>query len=136
MQERDPGLGDGQPVRGSELHRGPVVGTPRWVAEGDQHLARCRGFPLYPRVRQSDGTRIHECLTRGRRLGEIVPLATLTHELDGGTLWPQIGDWQEVTADRTYSNSSTTMRATVSGWARRPSPALWCAPVRAASPRL
>jgi hypothetical protein len=54
---------------------------------------------LHPRVRQPDGTRIHERLTRGRRPGEIVPLATLTHELDGGTLWPQVGDWAAVTAD-------------------------------------
>ncbi|MFE0420570.1 hypothetical protein [Streptomyces tendae] len=54
---------------------------------------------LHPRVRQPDGTRIRECLTRGRRPGEIVPLATLTHELDRGTLWPQVGDWQGVTAD-------------------------------------
>ncbi|WP_406719105.1 hypothetical protein OHA53_00095 [Streptomyces althioticus] len=54
---------------------------------------------LHPRVRQPDGTRIHERLTRGRRRGEIVPLATLSHELDGGTLWPQVGDWAAVTAD-------------------------------------
>jgi hypothetical protein len=54
---------------------------------------------LRPRVRQPDGTRIHERLTRGRRPGEIVPLATLTHEIDGGRLWPQVGDWQAVTAD-------------------------------------
>ncbi|WP_331763523.1 hypothetical protein [Streptomyces anthocyanicus] len=54
---------------------------------------------LHPRVRQPDGTRIHERLTRGRRPGEIVPLATLTHELDGGALWRQVGDWQAVTAD-------------------------------------
>ncbi|MFF0698563.1 hypothetical protein ACFYU4_38775 [Streptomyces tendae] len=54
---------------------------------------------LHPRVRQPDGARIHARLTRGRRPGEIVPLATLTHELDGGTLWPQVGDWQAVTAD-------------------------------------
>ncbi|GHB72015.1 hypothetical protein GCM10010377_73220 [Streptomyces viridiviolaceus] len=38
---------------------------------------------LHPRVRQPDGTRIHERLTRGRRPGEIVPLSTLTDELDG-----------------------------------------------------
>ncbi|MFD5445732.1 hypothetical protein [Streptomyces tendae] len=57
------------------------------------------GALLHPRVRKPDGTRIHERLTRGRRPGEIVPLATLTHELDGGTLWPQVGDWQGVTAD-------------------------------------
>ncbi|MDQ1051860.1 hypothetical protein [Streptomyces sp. V4I2] len=54
---------------------------------------------LHPRVRQPDGTRIYECLTRGRRPGEIVPLATLTHELDGGRLWPEVGDWAAVTAD-------------------------------------
>ncbi|MEW2000803.1 hypothetical protein ACFWFH_34290 [Streptomyces coelicoflavus] len=54
---------------------------------------------LHPRVRQPDGARIHERLTRGRRPGEIVPLATLTHELDGGALWPQVGDWAAVTTD-------------------------------------
>ncbi|MFJ3213884.1 hypothetical protein [Streptomyces flaveolus] len=54
---------------------------------------------LHPRVRQPDGTRIHERLTHSRRPGEIVPLATLTHELGGGTLWPQVGDWAAVTAD-------------------------------------
>ncbi|WP_254401310.1 hypothetical protein [Streptomyces sp. AC555_RSS877] len=54
---------------------------------------------LHPRVRQPDGTRIYERLTRGRRPGEIVPLATLTHELDGGRLWPEVGDWEAVTAD-------------------------------------
>lgn len=54
---------------------------------------------LHPRVRQPDGARIYDRLTRGRRPGEIVPLATLTHELDGGTRWPEVGDWEAVTAD-------------------------------------
>ncbi|MFC8664030.1 hypothetical protein [Streptomyces sp. NPDC057199] len=54
---------------------------------------------LHPRVRQPDGARIYERLTRGRRPGEIVPLATLTHELDGGARWPEVGDWEAVTAD-------------------------------------
>ncbi|MFE0797129.1 hypothetical protein [Streptomyces mutabilis] len=54
---------------------------------------------LHPRVRQPDGARIHERLTRGRRPGEIVPLAMLAHELEGGRLWPQVGDWQAATAD-------------------------------------
>ncbi|MFI9605054.1 hypothetical protein ACIHCX_35445 [Streptomyces sp. NPDC052043] len=54
---------------------------------------------LHPRVRQPDGTRIYDHLTRGRRPGEIVPLATLTHELDGGARWPEVGDWEAVTAD-------------------------------------
>lgn len=54
---------------------------------------------LHPRVRQPDGARIHDRLIRGRRPGEIVPLATLTHELDGGALWPLVGDWEGVTVD-------------------------------------
>ncbi|MFF1810736.1 hypothetical protein ACFVXW_16670 [Streptomyces sp. NPDC058251] len=54
---------------------------------------------LHPRVRQPDGARIYDRLTRGRRQGEIVPLSTLTHELGGGTLWPEVGDWEAVTAD-------------------------------------
>ncbi|MGW0628490.1 hypothetical protein [Streptomyces sp. NPDC002758] len=54
---------------------------------------------LHPRVRQPDGARIHDRLVRGRRPGEIVPLSTLTHELDGGARWPEIGDWEAVTED-------------------------------------
>ncbi|MFD7444069.1 hypothetical protein [Streptomyces sp. NPDC059909] len=54
---------------------------------------------LHPRVRQPDGAKIHDRLTRGRRLGEIVPLATLTHELNGGADWPSVGDWESVTGD-------------------------------------
>ncbi|MER6273912.1 hypothetical protein [Streptomyces sp900105755] len=54
---------------------------------------------LHPRVRQPDGARIHDRLVRGRRPGEIVPLSTLTHELDGGTRWPEVGDWETVTKD-------------------------------------
>jgi hypothetical protein len=54
---------------------------------------------LHPRVRQPDGARIHHLLTRGRRPGEIVPLSTLTDELDGGARWPEVGDWEAVTAD-------------------------------------
>ncbi|GGQ97879.1 hypothetical protein [Streptomyces asoensis] len=54
---------------------------------------------LHPRVRQPDGARIYDRLTRGRRPGEIVPLATLTHELDEGRLWPKVGNWEAVTTD-------------------------------------
>jgi hypothetical protein len=54
---------------------------------------------LHPQVRQPDGARIHDLLTRGRRSGEIIPLATLTHELSGGADWPKVGDWEAVTAD-------------------------------------
>jgi hypothetical protein len=54
---------------------------------------------LHPQVQQPDGGRIHERLTRGRMPGEIIPLATLTHELDGGAGWPFVGDWEKVTTD-------------------------------------
>ncbi|MFI6567122.1 hypothetical protein [Streptomyces sp. NPDC050534] len=54
---------------------------------------------LHPRVRQPDGARIHARLVHGRRPGEIVPLSTLSHELDGGARWPQVADWQTVTED-------------------------------------
>lgn len=30
-------------------------------------------------------------------MGEIVPLSTLTHELDGGARWKEVGDWEAVT---------------------------------------
>ncbi|MGW3152226.1 hypothetical protein ACWDG1_48210 [Streptomyces sp. NPDC001177] len=51
---------------------------------------------LHPHVRQPDGAQIHDRLTQGRRPGEIIPLATLTHELGGGADWPQVGDWETV----------------------------------------
>ncbi|MGW1728534.1 hypothetical protein ACWCQK_37330 [Streptomyces sp. NPDC002306] len=54
---------------------------------------------LHPRVQQPDGVRIHDRLTQNRERGEIVPLATLTHELRGGADWPTIGDWERVTTD-------------------------------------
>ncbi|MFI6360755.1 hypothetical protein ACIBJF_51580 [Streptomyces sp. NPDC050743] len=54
---------------------------------------------LHPQVRQPDGVRIHDLLTRGRRTGEIIPLAALTHELGGGADWPKVGDWEGVTTD-------------------------------------
>ncbi|MFI8170892.1 hypothetical protein ACIGAN_31720 [Streptomyces sp. NPDC085931] len=54
---------------------------------------------LHPHVRQPDGVKIHDLLTRGRQPAEIIPLATLTHELDGGADWPRIGDWEGVTTD-------------------------------------
>ncbi|MFE9454888.1 hypothetical protein [Streptomyces sp. NPDC006739] len=54
---------------------------------------------LHPQVHQPDGTRIHDLLTRGRKPGEVIPLATLTHELNGGADWPATGDWESVTTD-------------------------------------
>lgn len=54
---------------------------------------------LHPQVQQPDGTRIHDLLTRGRQPGQLVPLATLTHELNGGADWPTVGDWERVTTD-------------------------------------
>ncbi|MFD4630318.1 hypothetical protein ACFVYR_21045 [Streptomyces sp. NPDC058284] len=55
---------------------------------------------LHSRVQQPDGDRMHRILNNGRRrTREIVPLATLTHELDGGAGWPAVGDWEQVTHD-------------------------------------
>nr|WTC14309.1 hypothetical protein OHA15_41520 [Streptomyces anthocyanicus] len=54
---------------------------------------------LHPQVLQPDGTRIHDLLTQGRQPGEIIPLSTLTHELNGGADWPTVGDWEHVTTD-------------------------------------
>ena len=34
-----------------------------------------------------------------RKPNEIVPLATLTHELGGGADWAAVGDWERVTID-------------------------------------
>jgi hypothetical protein len=83
---------------------------------------------LHLRVRQPDGARIHDLLVQGRRSGEIVPLATLTHELDGGARWPEVGDWEAVTAG--LSSWAATVTATPSDWACRESPAPWSAPAR------
>ncbi|MET7852672.1 hypothetical protein ABZT48_31495 [Streptomyces avermitilis] len=57
------------------------------------------GSLLHPRVCQPDGVRIHDLLTQGRQPGEIIPLSTLTHELNGGADWPAVGDWERVTTD-------------------------------------
>ncbi len=53
---------------------------------------------LHPAVPQPDGGRMYRCLTEfpGRARGCLIPLSTLTYELDGGRLWPQIADWQAV----------------------------------------
>lgn len=53
----------------------------------------------HPQVRQPGGIRIHELFTQGRQPGEVIPLTTLIHELNGGTDWPKIGDWEGVTTD-------------------------------------
>ncbi|MEV6841109.1 hypothetical protein AB0N17_42665 [Streptomyces sp. NPDC051133] len=54
---------------------------------------------LHPHIKQPDGMRIHRQLVRGRRPGEIVPLATLTQELGGGARWGEVGDWEAVVVD-------------------------------------
>ncbi|MGW7369437.1 hypothetical protein ACWGI8_39975 [Streptomyces sp. NPDC054841] len=54
---------------------------------------------LHPQVHQPDGTRIHDLLTQGRQPGAIIPLASLTHELNGGADWSTVGDWERVTTD-------------------------------------
>lgn len=53
---------------------------------------------LHAGVPQPDGGRMYRCLTErpDRTPGCIVPLSTLTWELSGGDLWPQVGDWEAV----------------------------------------
>lgn len=54
---------------------------------------------LHSAVPQPDGGMMYRCLTEfpGRRPNEIVPMSTLTFELDGGRFWPQVGNWMAVT---------------------------------------
>lgn len=85
---------------------------------------------LNPRVRQPDGARIYDRLTRGRRPGGIVPLATLTHELDGGRAGRTSATGKR--SPRICSSSSRTVNATPSAWACPTSPVPWCAPARTA----
>jgi hypothetical protein len=53
---------------------------------------------LHHAVPQPDGGRMYRCLTEfpSRVPGCVVPLSTLTFELDGGSLWPQVADWEAV----------------------------------------
>lgn len=53
---------------------------------------------LHSAVPQPDGGRMCRCLTEfpSRTPGCLVPLSTLTYELDGGLLWPQVADWERV----------------------------------------
>jgi hypothetical protein len=53
---------------------------------------------LNKRISQPDGGAVYRCLTEfpGRHSGMIVPLSTLTYELDGGALWPYVADWEAV----------------------------------------
>lgn len=53
---------------------------------------------LHPAVPQPDGGRMYRCLTEfpGRTPGCVVPLSTLTFELDGGALWDRVGNWERV----------------------------------------
>jgi len=50
----------------------------------------------HPHVLQPDGGMIYRCLTEfpNRHVGEIVPLSTITFELAGGDLWPQVADFE------------------------------------------
>ncbi|MDG6107146.1 hypothetical protein Daura_32420 [Dactylosporangium aurantiacum] len=53
---------------------------------------------LHPAVPQPDGGHMYRCLTEfpGRTEGCLVPLSTLTYELDGGRLWDDVADWEYV----------------------------------------
>jgi hypothetical protein len=74
---------------------------------------------LHPRIKQPDGKRIHRHLVRGRRPGEIVPLATLTQELGGGAHWGDVGDWETVVAGLVRLNRSEGCDALSLGLAPR-----------------
>lgn len=53
---------------------------------------------LHPSLPQPDGGLMFRCLTEfpDRVPGCVVPLSTLTYELNGGALWHEIGDWERV----------------------------------------
>ncbi|MEU1813131.1 hypothetical protein [Micromonospora aurantiaca (nom. illeg.)] len=53
---------------------------------------------LHRGVPQPVGGLMYRCLTEfpGRRPGCVVPLSTLTYELNGGDGWDRIGDWTAV----------------------------------------
>ncbi|GAB1639608.1 hypothetical protein [Krasilnikovia sp. MM14-A1259] len=53
---------------------------------------------LHRAVPQPDGGLMYRCLTEfpSRRPGCVVPLSTLTYELNGGAGWIHIGDWEAV----------------------------------------
>lgn len=53
---------------------------------------------LSPAVPQPDGGMMYRCLTEfpNRTPGCVVPVSTLTYELDGGDLWPEVADWAAV----------------------------------------
>lgn len=53
---------------------------------------------LHAALPQPDASLIYRCVTEfpGRASGEVVPLSTVTFELAGGDLWPQVGDWAAV----------------------------------------
>ncbi|GAA3517895.1 hypothetical protein FHR32_000855 [Streptosporangium album] len=53
---------------------------------------------LHPAVPQPEGGLMYRCLTEfpDRSPGCVVPLSTLTFELDGGQGWDRIGDWEQV----------------------------------------
>lgn len=75
---------------------------PYYLGDGSQEINTVvvtAASLLHPQVRQPDGAQIHNRLTQGRKPGEIIPLATLTHELGGGADWPTVGDWETVTTD-------------------------------------
>lgn len=55
---------------------------------------------LHRRVPQPHGGNLFRCATEapGRVAGSVVPMSTITYELDGGRLWPYVADWEAVSA--------------------------------------
>lgn len=56
---------------------------------------------LHPAITQPDGGRIFRCINevQSRPGPRLVPISTLTFELDGGNLWPWVGNWEKVAED-------------------------------------
>lgn len=71
----------------SSRHPAPINAT----------VVHCRTL-LHPLVPQPDGGLMYRCLTEfpDRTPGCVVPLSTLTFELDGGRLWSDVADWEAV----------------------------------------
>lgn len=55
---------------------------------------------LHAALPQPDAALIYRCNTEfpGRVPGEVVPLSTVTFELNGGALWREVADWDAVRA--------------------------------------
>jgi hypothetical protein len=90
-------------VRGERLVHDPVIQAGLAAAAALNQGEMSAGFGEQVAAVEAavlvHGVQIHDRLTHARQPREIVPLATLTHELNGGSDWPAVGDWEAVTTD-------------------------------------